>query len=323
MIWLIVLQFLQKKQEKKMGFCQDIRFRLTISLLLAMTVVSCTKKQSPLGSAENPIQFFMVPSVDAKVLDENTKILKQFLEANTPYKFRFSIPNSYIAVVEAFGTERADVASLNTYGYILAHERFGAEARITVVRWGDDTYRAQILARADGPIKTLQDLNGKRFAYVDPASTSGYHLPQRYIKNANIKLGETVFANKHDNVVMMIYQGQVDAGATFYSPPHDGKIEDARRLVKAQFPDVEKKVKILSLTDPIPNDPIIFRKNLPEEMKKTITDALINFIRKDAGRDSFHKMLGVTDFRPTTDAKYDDVRKLLKDLGQTTTKPGG
>lgn len=302
----------------------DIRFLLATALtLITLFFSACTFKEYPIGSVENPVKFFMVPSVDTRVLDEQTKVLRRYLEANTPYKFKFSIPNSYIAVVEAFGTERADVASLNTFGYILANERFGTEARITVVRWGDDTYRAQILARADGPIKKLQDLAGKRFAFVDPASTSGYLLPLKYLKDAKIKLGETVFANKHDNVVMMIYQGQVDAGATFHSPNHEGKIEDARRLVKAQFPDVEEKVKIIALTDPIPNDPIIFRKGLPEDMKKTITDALIKFIRSDSGREGFYKMLGVTDFYPTTDARYDSVRSMLKELGQTSTKSKG
>ena len=50
----------------------------------------------------------------------------------------------------------------------------------------------------------------------------------------------------------MIYQGQVDAGATWYSPPLNGKIQDARKLVKTQYTDIESKVKIIHLTDPLP-----------------------------------------------------------------------
>ena len=34
-----------------------------------------------------------------------------------------------------------------------------------------------------------------------------------------IKPSETVFAMRHDNVVTMVYQGQVAAGATYYAPP--------------------------------------------------------------------------------------------------------
>jgi phosphonate transport system substrate-binding protein len=58
-----------------------------------------------------------------------------------------------------------------------------------------------------------------------------------------IQLKDSVFAMKHDSVITMMYQKQVDAGATFYSPPENGKIEDARRLVLQQYPDVEEKIK--------------------------------------------------------------------------------
>jgi phosphonate transport system substrate-binding protein len=282
--------------------------------------IGCTKKEAPLGSEENPIKFFVVPSVDAKVLEEKTKVLKTFLEANTPYKYKFSIPMSFIAVVEAFGTDRADVASLNTFGYILANERYGTQARITLVRFGDEKYRSQIIASTSSGINSIQDLAGKKFAFVDPASTSGYLLPLKYLKDASVALGETVFAYKHDNVVTMIYQGQVEAGATFYSPPQDGKLEDARRLVKTQFPDVEEKVKIITLTDPIPNDPIVFRKDLPEEMKSTIVKGLIAFIKSEEGKKAFHEMYGATDLKESSDSAYDDVRAMLKALGKSASE---
>jgi phosphonate transport system substrate-binding protein len=69
---------------------------------------------------------------------------------------------------------------------------------------------------------------------------------------------ESIFSMKHDSVITKVYLGEVDAGATFYSPPTEGKMEDARRLVLTQYPDVESKVRILELSEPIPNDPIVF-----------------------------------------------------------------
>lgn len=288
-------------------------------LLLAILALSggCTFKKAEVGSAENPIKLFFVPSVDAKVIDASSKDIKTFLEANTPYKFTIKIPQSYIAVVEAFGSKQADVAALTSFGYVLANEKYGAEARLTVIRFGKSTYQAQILARQDSKIQNLDDLTGKRIAFVDPASLSGYLLPMKLIKDAGIKIGETVFAMKHDNVVAMIYQGQVDAGATFYSPPADGEIQDARRLVKTQFPDVESKVKIVKLTEDIANDPIVFRKDLPEDMKTTITDAFLKFVATPAGKESFQKLYGVTDLQRATDKDYDNIRTMLKTLGQS------
>ncbi|MBX3021494.1 MAG: phosphate/phosphite/phosphonate ABC transporter substrate-binding protein [Bdellovibrionales bacterium] len=286
---------------------------LVLPLLLTLTV-SCTRQRAELGSTENPVKFFFVPSVDVKLLEDTSKVLKNYMEANTPYKFKVAIPPSYIAVVEAFGTNRADVASLNPYGYVLAHEKYGAEARLVTVRFGETKYEAQFLAKVGGKINKLEDLNGKKVAFVDPSSVSGYLLPMKYLKDKGIKPKETVFAMRHDSVISMIYQGQVDAGATFYSPPAEGEIQDARRLVKAQYPDVEKKVKIVTLTSSIPNDPIVFRKDMPEDMKVKIVDTLIKFAATPEGLDALKKLSSVTALQPITDKDYDSTRDMVKAL---------
>lgn len=295
------------------------------SVLSGLMFSGCTSKKAELGTAENPIKLHFVPSVDAKVIEDNSKIFKDYLEKNTPYKYEVNIPQSFVAVVEAFGTKRADVAAINTFGYVLAHDKYQAQALLTVLRHGLSTYQSQFIAKADSPIKKLEDLAGKKIAFVDPASTSGYLLPLKTLKEKKIEPKESMFAQKHDNVVSMVYQGQVDAGATFYSPPSkDAKgkeqIEDARRLVLTQYPDVEKKVVILSLSEPIPNDPIIFRKEMPEEMKTKIVDAMMNFVSTEEGKAAFNAIYGVTALKKATDADYESVRTMLKTLGKDASE---
>jgi phosphonate transport system substrate-binding protein len=277
---------------------------------------NCTREEAPLGSPENPVKLFFVPSIDSKIIEERSASVKEYLEANTPYKYKISVPNSYIAVVEAFGTRRADVSTLNTFGYVLAHEKYGAEVLLTSVRYDSPTYRAQILARADGPVKKLSDINGRKFAYVDPASTSGYLLPKKLFKDKNIKPKETVFAQRHDNVIIMIQNRQVDAGATYYTPPAKGEIQDARRLVLKQIPDVEKKIKIIELTGEIPNDPIVVRKDLPPEMKEKIAEAFIKFVATSGGKETLNEIFAITALKRATDKDYDGVRQMMKELGE-------
>lgn len=292
---------------------------ISLAIIAAMTL-GCTKKTAELGSAENPVKLHFVPSVDAKVIEDNSKAFKEYLEKNTPYKFEIQIPQSYIAVVEAFGTKRADVAAFNTFGYILAHDKYGAEAKMTVLRHGLATYQSQFIVKADSSIKKLEDLAGKKIAFVEPASTSGYLLPLKTLKEKNIVPKETVFAGKHDNVVSMVYQGQVDAGATFYSPPAKDdagvmQMEDARRLVLTQYPDVEKKVVILSLSEPITNDPIVFRKDMPEDMKTKIVDSMMKFVETPEGKAAFKAIYGITEVKKATDSDYDAARAMLKSTG--------
>lgn len=306
-------KFNQSAQQKQFVFgILSIGFAL-----VALALSGCTIDKGELGSAKNPIKVYFIPSVDARVLEQNSKVFQTYLEANTPYKYEISIPQSYIAVVEALGSNRADVAAINTFGYILANEKYGAEARLVQIRHGAATYQSQIIVRSDSAIKSLADIAGKKIAFVDPASTSGFLLPKKMLLDRGIKPSQEIFAMKHDSVVSMVYQGQADAGATFYSPEADGQIQDARRLVKTQYPDVAEKVKVLELTESIPNEPIIFRKQLSEDMKKTISDAILKFISTPEGKEVFKAVYGVTELRPTADKDYDGVRAILKSLGKS------
>lgn len=286
-------------------------------VFLSLVFISCTGKEAPLGSAENPVKLFFVPSIDSNLITEKAQDIKRFLEQETPYKYKISVPNSYIAVVEAFGTKRADVSTLNTFSYILAYEKYGAQALLTSIRYGLPTYRGQIIARADSKVKTLKDIEGKKFAYVDPSSTSGYLLPKKLFIENHIKPSNTVFAQKHDNVVTMVYNRQVDAGATYHTPIEEGKINDARKLVKTQYPDVEEKVVIIHLTEPIPNDPIVFRKDLPEEMKNIIAEGFIKYVGTSAGKETLNTIFSITALKRSTDKDYDEIRIMLKKLGET------
>ncbi|MBC7421543.1 MAG: phosphate/phosphite/phosphonate ABC transporter substrate-binding protein [Bdellovibrio sp.] len=290
-------------------------FKFIFSLLVVLNLFSCTQNNE-LGSKKNPIKFYLIPAQDMQGLSDNGKKLQAYLTKDLGLEVVVELPISYVAVVEAFGSKRADVAIINTFGYILANEKYGVEAKLKLVNRGRDEYYGQIIARVDGP-KSIKELNGKKFAFVDPASTSGYILPLRLFKQEGVVIKEQVFASRHDAVVTAVYQRQVDAGATFYTPPDDdGSIKDARMLVKTQYPDVYDKIKILKLTGPIPNDPLAFRKDLPEELKNKIAESLKKYIKTEDGAKVLLDMYHITDFKVAADKDYDTVRGYLKDLGR-------
>lgn len=291
--------------------------KLVTCVFVLTSFLSCTKNSAELGSKENPIKFYLVPAQDVLTLAEQGKVLKKYLEKDLGLVFELEVPVSYVAVVEAMGSKRADVAILNTLGYVLANEKYGAEARLKLVNRGRDSYNGQIIVHADG-IKSISELNGKKFAFVDPASTSGYLLPSRLFKKEKIKPKETIFAGKHDSVVLAVYQKKVDAGATFYTPAdEDGTPKDARWLLRVQHPDVYEKVKILQLTEAIPNDPLVFRKDVPEEIKKKIIDSLLRYIKTEEGAKVMMDLYHITDFKVATDSDYNPVREYLAELGKT------
>jgi phosphonate transport system substrate-binding protein len=295
---------------------RSIKYLLYLSPIILFIIISSARElnEGALGSRSNPIKLYFTPSVDAKRITTNAKELTDFLEKETGYYFTTAIPASFVAVVEAFGTKKADIASINTFSYLMAHAKYGAEARLRIVRDNNETsYRGQFITRFDSGIDSLKDINGRSFAYVDPSSTSGYILPKAMLDKMGIKPSETVFAMRHDNVVTMVYQGQVDAGATYYAPPDPvtHEILDARMRVEKQFPDVEQKVKIIGFTQRIPNDPWVFRKDMDERMKEKIIDALLKYVATPEGGKSLYDIYDIRGLIRTKDSDYDGLRKLL------------
>lgn len=299
-------------------FTKLVQFKKVLRGIFILAVASSLSACQPaaeLGSRDNPVRLYFTPSVDADTIATNSREFIRFLEQETGHYYRTGIPTSYIAVVEAFGSGRADIGAMNSFGYLMAHERYGAEAHLKMIRHGVDYYQGQIVVRSDSGIETIADLAGKRFAFTDPSSTSGYLFPLKMLHDEGVRLGHETFAMKHDNVITMVYQGQVDAGSAYYSAPAaDGSIRDARQRVLTQFPDVAERVHILAITDKIPNDPFVFRKDLPAEVRDNFIVAVKKFLATEEGRAIFRNIYSVEGLVDATDADYQPLRDMIRTI---------
>jgi phosphonate transport system substrate-binding protein len=95
-------------------------------------------------------------------------------------------------------------------------------------------------------------------------------------------------------------------------------------LVK-EYPDIISKIKIVALTDEIPNGPVAISKDLPLDVKAKIIAAIKEFSKTPEGRDALLGLYDITGLADGRDTDYDGVRKVIKDLGKTVEEvvPGG
>jgi len=78
-----------------------------------------------------------------------------------------------------------------------------------------------------------------------------------------------------------------------------------------------QKVRILAVSQAIPNDTLSFGPEFPTEVRKQIEDALIAFSKTEAwgtsiGSADFYGWSGID---PATDAEYDLVRQMVEATG--------
>ena len=297
--------------------------RLSIPGALAVLLLALVATTS--APAQTKLVMAFVPSGESQTILQSGNQVAHLLEVASGYRFESFVATSYAGVIEAMGAGRADIGWLNTFSYVIAHQKYGVEVRLVTVRFGLPYYRAEIIAQSASGINSLADLKGKRFAFVDPASTSGYLFPLAGLKKAGYDpakfFGQTVFAGSHNNVVLAVYQGRADAGAVF---------EDARASVQKTLPDVMQKLKVIWKSDPIPNDTVSFRKDLPADVKDRVSTALLRFSQDPVGLEALKSLyeiealadyqLLVTKYKVTAsslDAFYDPVRDVARYAGIT------
>ena len=289
-----------------------------VAILGWLTVRPFLVKDMSPGSVKNPIRLMLTPSTDAQAMIRDGDVLAQYLYEKTGLHVKVAVPNYYITVVEAFGTDRADMAIMNTFSYLLAHAKYGSKAVLRVARrYGELTYRGEFIVRSNSGIDSLHQLQGKTIAYVDPSSTSGYIYPKEMLRQRGVVPKQEVFANGHNQVVTKVYQGDVDAGAVFYSRPDSatGEKLDARAKIATEHPNVYSVVKVIALTDEIPNDPVVIRTGLPKDVADKLIAALLTFQETPQGRKSLMTIASVEGFVRTDDQQYEQVRKLVAQYG--------
>lgn len=190
-----------------------------------------------------------------------------------------------------------------------------------------NVYYGSVLTRTDSGVSRLEDLNGRPFAFSDATSTSGYIFPLNLLNASSVKLGHVYFAGGHANVIQAVADGKVAGGSSFYSPP--GKVNeiehtyvaDARHLVMKRIPTDEGRlafldeVRVLALTDPIPNDVCCVRRGFPKATWDRFERSLQKFIATPEGLRAYLDLVAAVAARPSDDGTFDGFRAALRATG--------
>jgi len=276
---------------------------LLLAVLMAFTLISgCFRQQK-----EEELVMAFVPMKDAESLVESVEPLAELLSKELGIKVKPFTAVNY--VVEGLGSGQVDFGFIPPFSYVLANSESNAQVVLSALRKdGSATYKAQYVVRADSEIDSLEDLAGKKIAFVDPASTSGYLYPAAQLIGLGYDIDkdfQTVYAGGHDKALQAVLNGDVDVAVMF---------ADARQRYAADFPTAIDETKVIGYTEPIPSVSITVRGDMAAEMSEKIASALLAIAEDTEALAILKELFDIHGFVRATDADYQVVREVAEAL---------
>jgi phosphonate transport system substrate-binding protein len=153
-------------------------------------------------------------------------------------------------------------------------------------------------------------MRGKRFAFVDKATTAGYLLPLYYFKTHGIDdpdslLKETYFAGTHEGVILDVLTRKAEIGAaknTIFS------------LLASSDPRIAQELTILARSPDVPENALCVRADLDASIKNAIKTALLTMDQNPEGR-AILRDFGAARFIDTTEDDYKAVFDYAETIG--------
>lgn len=285
-----------------------ILFAISLSLLSG-----CSETEiQPISqkSQEKTLLIGLIPEQNLFRQMERYEPFAAYLSKKTGMRVKLTVLSRYGNIINNFVQEGLDGAFFGSFTYALAHAKLGVQV---IARPespdGTSTYHGLIFVRKDSGITSAEQMHGKRFAFVDRATTAGYLLPLAYFKKHQFDyktgLRETYYSGTHEDTIYDVLKGKADIGAaknTVYDrlSASDGKIKQG--------------LKILEHSPSVPENALAVRKSLAPDVKQKLAEALLNMHDDDEGI-SVLKTFGARKFIATNDADYRPVYDYARDIG--------
>lgn len=304
-------------------------FVTAVALATALVATACSssntaKNSSKAYTPKKVLNVQFVPSSQASTLEAKAKPLEGLLKKQLGIPVKVTVSTSNNALVEAMQSHQVDVGFLPPDSYVLAHKRNIADVLLQAERFGYDEpsgkmnktlmdkYRAMVVVKKGSKIKSWKDLKGKKIAVQESSSTSGYVFPvaELYKKGLNVvKDSKLVQVQGHDQAVLSVYNGDVDAAFVF---------ADARNIAAKDTPQVMKDVVPIYFTKWIPNDTISVRSDMSNSYRNKLKKAFKAIMKTAKGKKVMSSVYQHLGYKDSKDSNFNVVREYEKTIDKVT-----
>jgi phosphonate transport system substrate-binding protein len=290
-----------------------------LGVMLAVALTGCAGSNSTKeDTAKEKLVVQFVPTNNDGSMEAKAKPFAEYLSKKLDRQVEVTLATDYSTIVEAMASGQVDIGIMPPAAYVQAKDMDAAEAILTS-QLGDydqetglpvegqltNTFKGEVLVRADSDLNELTDLKGKKIATLSPNSASGYIYPVAELKDAGVDpTTEATLTTVNDipSEITAVLNGQMDAAFVF---------EGARNVFASSFADNDlfKDLKVLYLTEgDIPNDAIAVKPGMDEALKTEIKDVFLNMKEDEEGAEAM-ALWGHQGYQEAADSAYDTIRE--------------
>lgn len=277
--------------------------RVVLALVLLVGIAGCAgERQSRLQLETRPVMNFgFMPYNDPDHMRGLFNAVSGHLSEHMKIQMRFILAADYQTMGRLMENQMVDLAWFTPASYRRIGKKVGAVGICKPFRRGRGTYKPIIVVRSDSPAKSLADLKGKRFAYVERNSTSGFVVPNLMLQQIGVRdpldfFSEIAFTYSHSSSMRGVAAGKYDGAAVYEGLPD----EMAQELGASTIRRIDEG-------PPVPNDPIAVRQGLPPATVERIRHLLLEMDRYESGRKALAQLTElerITAFVPTDEQDY-------------------
>jgi len=300
--------------KQPVGLTRTASIVATVVFSISMTLGSV--QTAGAAACENPdaLTFAMIPTEESVAELQLYKPVTDRMARLTGKKIQFFMPTSYASVVEGLLSQFVDVAVLGPYTYVIANEKdptievFATYAKKPgYLQEEGPGYRGVLISKKGSKFTTIDSLKGSTLGLTDPGSTSGNLMPRVvFSKVIGTELekyfGKVAYTGSHELSTVAVMTGKVDA-AFVASHRFDNVVAKGEASLE--------EINILWQSDPIPQDPFVFRNTLCDDIKAKIVETFLG-LKDDPAAQRFLDNVKSNTFVPMKSSDYNIIRDLKK-----------
>jgi phosphonate transport system substrate-binding protein len=285
------------------------------ALLCVALAMSCGNQEEEIlivdVQSQPAFRIGLIPERNIFSQKKRYEPIADYLSKRAGVEVELVVLSRYGNIIENFVSNDLDGAFFGSFTGALAHRKLGVEALARPeYPDGTSTYHGLIFVRRDSGIRSGDDMKGKRFAFVDKATTAGYLLPLRYFEDEGIDdyrswFKETYFTGTHEGAIRDVLQRKADVGAAKNT---------VFNMLASHEPEISDELMILTRSPDVPENALLVRSDLDDEIKSRLKEALLNMTHDAEGREVL-KELGAARFIETVEADYAPVFDFAEEIG--------